>query len=446
MEYVEGTTLSRLVHEKGPLPVGQACNYIRQAADALQHAHEHGLVHRDLKPSNLLLTPDGQVKMLDLGLARLREEPPPGDEVTTVGRMLGTPDYMAPEQATDPRRADVRSDLYSLGCTLYFLLAGRPPFPFGTPTDKAIKHATEDPLPVRQLRPDVPPELAAVLDRLLAKDPARRYPTPAALGAALEPFAQSTPGRVRRAAGRTPGRRRRWVGLALAAACLAGLAALPLAARRLLAPAPVPPALSAPNNPAPAAELHMVSLHVQHYRGEQATWLGELGQDSAEAREDDDVRVSARLSIPAYCYLVAFNADGKEQPCLPRNREEAPLPTTEVVYPQKPKSYFGLTDGAGLQAFVLVASRQPLPPYARWEAAAGAAPWRAHVAGGGVWQFDGGEFELLPRERGTECQRGAPPWPRQDLCAFFKGRPGVEALRVLAFPVKPKGEKPGEAK
>jgi serine/threonine-protein kinase len=191
MEFVAGTDLKRLVDRRGPLPVAEACEYARQAALGLQHAHERGLVHRDIKPSNLLLAVGGPaagvVKVLDLGLVR-RARQADGESSSTLteeGWVVGTPDYLAPEQASDPRKADARSDLYSLGCTLYFLLAGRPPFPFGSPTDKVIKHAMLDPLPVEQLRPDVPPALAAVLRKLMAKRPEDRYQTPAELAAAL---------------------------------------------------------------------------------------------------------------------------------------------------------------------------------------------------------------------------------------------------------------------
>jgi tRNA A-37 threonylcarbamoyl transferase component Bud32 len=130
MEYVEGTDLARLVKQQGPLPVAQACDYVRQAALGLQHAHERGLVHRDVKPANLLLTRSGVVKVLDVGLARLH--PAGGEtvaEVTHEGAVMGTPDYIAPEQACESHTVDIRADIYSLGCTLYHLLTGRCRFP-----------------------------------------------------------------------------------------------------------------------------------------------------------------------------------------------------------------------------------------------------------------------------------------------------------------------------
>jgi WD40 repeat protein len=194
MEYVEGTNLARLVGERGPLPVPEACAYACQAALGLQHAYEHGLIHRDVKPLNLMVTPGGQVKILDFGLARLAGTSHAAGALTEPGTVMGTADYIAPEQAWDPAAADVRADVYSLGCTLYFLLSGHPPFPEGTVLQKLLAHAEQTPTPLAALREDVPPGLACVLDRMLAKDPTRRYPTPAEVGQALAPFARADTG------------------------------------------------------------------------------------------------------------------------------------------------------------------------------------------------------------------------------------------------------------
>jgi dipeptidyl aminopeptidase/acylaminoacyl peptidase len=190
MEFIEGTDLARLVGERGPLPAADACGYVRQAALGLQHAHEQGMIHRDIKPHNLMLTPAGQVKILDFGLARFAHEArEQAGAVTLLGAVMGTPDYMAPEQATDSHRADIRADIYSLGCTLYHLLSGRVPFPHDSTLGKVVRHATEQPTPLGELRPELPPGLVSVVDRMMAKKPEERYQTPAEVAEALGPFA-----------------------------------------------------------------------------------------------------------------------------------------------------------------------------------------------------------------------------------------------------------------
>jgi serine/threonine protein kinase len=193
MEYVAGTSLDREVQRRGPLPVRQACDLARQAALGLQHAHERSMVHRDVKPQNLLLTPAGQVKILDFGLAHVADEQSPAATPLPSGTVLGTPDYVAPEQARDPGRADSRADVYGLGCTLYHLLTGHPPFPDGTALQKLLAHQECLPRPLTAVRDDVPAALAAVVERMLAKDPSRRYPTAAAVAADLARFLDPVP-------------------------------------------------------------------------------------------------------------------------------------------------------------------------------------------------------------------------------------------------------------
>lgn len=189
MEYVEGVDLLRLVKEKGPLPPARACDYIRQAALGLQHAHEKGLIHRDIKPPNLLLdTQSDTIKILDLGLARLQEAsegPVQGmaqPSLTQMGVIVGTVDFIAPEQAKNSRKVDCRADLYAIGGTFHYLLTGRPPYPGGSPTEKLIKHAM-DPLPPLA---EAPAPVRAVVHRLLAKRPEDRFATAAELAQALE--------------------------------------------------------------------------------------------------------------------------------------------------------------------------------------------------------------------------------------------------------------------
>lgn len=193
MELLQGITLAQRVKEYGPLAVGQACLYVGQAAAGLQHAYEQDLVHRDIKPQNLFLeNSSDQVKILDLGLARVRElsqqEETASGELTKEGAVMGTPDYMAPEQALDTRTADQRADIYSLGCTLYFLLTGRPPFPGGSLTEKLLAHQQKVPPALDQLCPGAPRGLAEVLRTAMAKRPQDRYQTPAEFAAALVPL------------------------------------------------------------------------------------------------------------------------------------------------------------------------------------------------------------------------------------------------------------------
>jgi WD40 repeat protein/serine/threonine protein kinase len=205
MEYVEGTDLGRLVQERGAFPVDRACDYIRQAALGLQYAFEQGMVHRDLKPHNLMLTPDGRVKILDFGLARFASEAVAATELTDTGIawgtinsiapvltgtgiVLGTVDYIAPEQAEGPHQADIRSDIYSLGCTLYHLLAGQPPYPTGTASEKLMAHVQKEPQTLTELCPDLPEGMMPVLERMMAKNPRDRFQTPVEVALALEPF------------------------------------------------------------------------------------------------------------------------------------------------------------------------------------------------------------------------------------------------------------------
>ncbi|MCS6850187.1 MAG: protein kinase [Gemmataceae bacterium] len=233
MEFVEGVTLAQLVETEGPLPLPAACEYIRQAALGLEHAHQLGLIHRDIKPANLLLTGadrlgagrlrgpaptgglptvPGTIKILDFGLAlsnRLTQGLGSDIELTQKGELLGTADYIAPEQAMDSHRVDIRADIYSLGCTFYFLLTGQPPFPEGSLAQKLIWHQLSEPNPVESLRREVPPSLAAMVRRMMAKKPADRFQTPADVANALEAYLRGQPLAAGRPAPRQRPNRRR---------------------------------------------------------------------------------------------------------------------------------------------------------------------------------------------------------------------------------------------
>jgi WD40 repeat protein/serine/threonine protein kinase len=205
MEYVEGLDLARLVKARGPMPLGNACSYIHQAALGLQHAHEQGMVHRDIKPGNLMLSRSGDralIKVLDFGLAKagrenrvvelgldcMEQAQGHGADLTLAGQMLGTPAFIAPEQIDDAKGADIRADIYSLGCTLYYLLSGGPPFHAETLYDMLQAHHSMDARLLNFVRPEVPAELAALVAKMMAKEPGRRFRTPGEVAKALQPF------------------------------------------------------------------------------------------------------------------------------------------------------------------------------------------------------------------------------------------------------------------
>ncbi|MBA4187592.1 MAG: hypothetical protein C0467_06190 [Planctomycetaceae bacterium] len=203
MEFLEGETLDEILVRRKRLPWGEAVRVMHQALGGLQHLHEKRMVHRDLKPANLMLIPapppgkdttwDATVKILDIGLGRelFDENVPEGQietQLTIEGSVLGTPDYLAPEQAKDARSADIRADIYSIGCVLYHCLTGRPPFPETNIMTQMLMHATEKPVALSTLVSDVPAGLQAVMDKMLAKLPADRYATPEDAAIALKPF------------------------------------------------------------------------------------------------------------------------------------------------------------------------------------------------------------------------------------------------------------------
>ena len=190
MEYVDGSNLHDVAVKREILSVNRVADYVRQAAIGLQQAHQAGLVHRDVKPANLMLDRTGTIKLLDLGLARFFD-PARSDNLTQqidASCIIGTADYIAPEQVMDSSSADIRADIYSLGYTMYFLLTRTLPAGTGAAMRKLLWHQTRDPEPVRNLRPEVPEELALVLERMIRKKPEDRYQTPADVVAALAPF------------------------------------------------------------------------------------------------------------------------------------------------------------------------------------------------------------------------------------------------------------------
>jgi serine/threonine protein kinase len=347
MEYVPGQDLAAYLGRHGPLPWREACAYIRQAALGLHHAHGLGLVHRDIKPSNLVRDRRGTIKLLDWGLARSDEGGHASERLTATGIVMGTPDYLPPEQADDSKTADGRSDLYSLGCTFYCLLTGKPPFadrPSGRAKLKA--HALDTPPPIGAWRDDVPRVVEAIVKRLLEKEPDHRFQSAAELTAALDAIPGDAPPAPRSR------RRRPLIATVLAIATVASIA---WGAWTL-------------HTPRPAAKVRVLSIDVQHYtrlNDNDAQPQGLLGRESFTAQLGDQVTIEARLSRPAYSYLLVFRPDGVADVCFPDDETQPPPLTDRPRYPppSKPDKRYGVREGTGLWVIAVVTSEQPLPAY-----------------------------------------------------------------------------------
>jgi serine/threonine protein kinase len=445
LKLIDGVDLHRLVKEKGPLPVAEACDLVRQAALGLQYLHERGLVHRDLKPSNLMRTPSGTVKVLDLGLARLRSAAT-ADELTAPHVLMGTPDYLAPEQADNAAAADIRADLYSLGATLFYLLIGKPPFAHHREMLAKLKaHGAETPADLRSLRPEIPDGVAGLVARLLAKRPEQRFATPQELADALTPF--TTAAAVR------PRPRHRQLLLVAAGLLLVPLAAWATLAllhrgpRRDTRPGTstaelvVPP----PSDPVAVQPLKVLRLDVDHYArsGDFAQPRGLLGRKSFATRCDDQVSVTGELSAKAYCYLIAYRPDGTEELCFPEKEDEAPPLTERPRYPLTTTRFrYELNEGPGLCAFALVARSKPLPPYAEWRRQRGESPWtRSDALAGVVWRLDDTTLKAHtpedPEARGKGQEvKGVGTLPQ--LVEWLRQETAAEAVSAVAFAVRPR--------
>ncbi len=455
LKLIDGVDLYRLVQERGPLPAAEACELIRQAALGLQYLHERGLVHRDIKPSNLMRAPAGTVKVLDLGLSRLHSATAAG-ELTATNTVMGTLDFIAPEQIDNAAGVDGRADLYSMGATLFYLLTGQAPFAHRQKRLAKIKaHGEETPPDVRSLRPELPEGVAALVARLLAKRPEERLASAQELADALAALPTTTTGEPSPVAAAPvakqetlwnsfePSRmetrlaRNRTKALIVAACLLLAvpvllgmLARMNRNSRRLPYPA-------VPNT------LKVLRLDVDHFAkdGNHDDPRGLLGQRSFTTHCDDGVTVSAELSAPAYCYLIAFRPDGTEELCFPENEDEPPPLTDRARYPSVTSGVlYGLNEGAGLHAFVLVASSKPLPAYAEWQRQRRASPWQKSEAQVGVvWRLLDGvtlrahtAADPEARGKGQEVRAlGGLP----EVITWLRQAPGVEVVAAVAFAV-----------
>jgi serine/threonine protein kinase len=423
MDYVAGPTLQQHaeVHRPGPR---EAARLVAELAKAVEYIHNRGIVHQDIKPRNIVIDSSGRPKLIDFGLARLRhawsDEP--------VGLIGGTPAYMSPEQALlQDEQIGPWTDIFGLGGVLYFLLTERPPYqeqPDSPPT--LVQASRAEVVPPRRTNSRVPRSLQRICLKALAGDRRQRYRSAAELERALRRFLAIP-----------------WI----AAAALIFMATIPplglIASRSRPATLSQPvstPALpvsvaSAPNSEtAPLAQIR--TLEIRHYRGaDRPTDLGIIGSSSQQAQLDDLVRAVIRLDRPAHCYLIAFNADGKIQLCAPAEPTTAPSPNAEFDFPADAGSGFALTDGAGLQAFVLIASRAPLPPFAQWSHTSDL-HW-ASVQTEGVWQFDGHRINRVAEaSRGEIKKLFDSPRPFVQLCEALQNIKGADAIGAIAFPVK----------
>ncbi len=436
MEYVPGLTLKQFARQRRP-GSREAARLIAELAGAVAYLHAQGIVHQDIKPRNVLIDQRGRPRLIDFGVARW-EHAWSGDGDDWSG---GTANYMSPEQATGQSdRIGPWTDVFGLGGLLYHLLTHGPLYR-GASETSVIRQAREAGyLPIRELAPSTPRGLARIVHRALAAEPERRYRNAAELEAALRGFL------ARRRIGAVV------LAIALAASTLALALAFPRIAReptgpsrsaeRLPGSATLPAPLSTatpPRGQEAAGVPRILSFRVDAFRVEPPESLGSIGVSPRQVRVDDEVEVSARFDATAFGYLIAMDPEGHVQLCQPLDESEPP-PGSEEIRINESKAY-ALTGRPGLQVFVAVASRKPLPPYERWRGAEGLRRLWKPCDDGQAWRFDGRRFERLSAQtRGALKDRPGPepPAPFRAVCDYLAQSPELEAIAAIAFTVQPK--------
>jgi hypothetical protein len=439
VEYIPGRNLSEIQHD-GPLDLARVVGIMAQLAEGVAAAHTRGLIHRDIKPANVILHDDGTPRLVDFGLAshlgssRLRE-------------MSGTPTYMAPEQARGEwDRIDFRTDIYGLGALLYKLLTDHEPHQ-GHTLKEVLAHArTAHIRPPRQHDPMIPAAIESVCMKALAAAPENRYATALEFAAALRHANEPTP-----AATPKPASRPAWARRIVAAALIVGCGLLAVAI--WVWPWAVETTSSgvAPHVSGAGASPVRAEITLLHYRekgdGRHVEQRGSISDSSLASdppRMKDMVRVQIKLSRPGYGYLLALNPDGSVQLCHSDGDTGSRSPRRELEFPENPADFFGLTDGAGLQAFALVTSDWPLPTYQSWKSQVpGGLGW-APVDREGLWTYDSTQLLEVKRARGKLrgeiLRRELAPESLIGLCNRLRNAPGVTLVRAVAFPVKPNDE------
>ena len=424
MDFVQGVNLARYARDSRLSP-RRSVSLVAEAARAVAAVNRAGILHQDIKPENILVDEQGHARVIDFGMAHWRNAW--SDHLE--GSIGGTVEYMPPEQAReDLDRIGPRSDVFALGGVLYFLLTGHAPFEAQSAAH-SIDLASRCDFDRGALRTaKVPRRLGRICLKAMAEDPAERHQTADELADELDRFL-AQPRRIAAQA----------VLLLVCALITLGWTFWPRDAPSFAKATSV------------SAPLSVATFAVDLHRRVPPSPLGTIGVEAFAGQfERDDVRVKARFNEPAYCYLIALNPDGGVQLCSPQTTALVPSPTTVVDYPPNPEDGYGLTDGIGLQAFVLIASRSPLPSFSIWLPKPEELRW-APTCSSSVWTYDGRTFEASDGHPDPNSQRGDVrqltdlPGPLTAACRALQSRPGVDLIRVLAFPVNPAAGATGKA-
>jgi serine/threonine protein kinase len=411
MEFVKGRNLDQVAQQAPPSP-GKAASWVAEIARALDYVHRHGVIHQDIKPGNIMLDESGRPRLIDFGMARWRH----AWSGRRAGPSGGTLAFMAPEQARgEAKRVGQASDIFALGGVLYYLLTGKSPFGGGTRQEQ-WRRAGQCDFDRDALRAKgVPRRLERIVLKAMAAEPEDRYTSAVEMADALDDFARGP----------------RRFALEAAAVLLVALALI------LWSWWPRPAA-----NPDVRPEMthspRILSIQVVLHSRLQGDPVGVVGSDAFAARLGQDARIRVELKAAAYGFLIALNPDGSTQLCSPESPTIVPQATAGIDYPADPNSGFALTDGVGTQVFVVVASSKPLPSYAEWSKSLGALPSKPAPIDT-VWEFDGRRFERHTVRGDSRPLADLPP-PLDAACRALQAAPGVEAIRAVAFPIKPQPE------